>query len=148
VGDCVPFYFCPRSVMLYLLHKANLHGLSYQGGQRPIVHLEADLRAGVEWANQNDRRWALTLSNAGSYYFEDRCDLDCLHEIDWDAVKARYWQHCKERKQAEFLLERSFPWHLVERVGVSSEATYRGVVQALPASGHRPPVEILSDWYY
>ena len=20
VGDCVPFYFCPRSVMLYLIH--------------------------------------------------------------------------------------------------------------------------------
>lgn len=23
VGACVPFYFCPRSVMLYLLHKGN-----------------------------------------------------------------------------------------------------------------------------
>ena len=81
-------------------------------------------------------------------YFEDRCDLDCLHEIDWDAVKARDWQHCEERKQAEFLLEHSFPWHLVERVGVYSEATYRGVVQALPVGGHRPPVEICADWYY
>ena len=148
VGDCVPFYFCPRSVMLYLLYKGNHPRLTYRGGQRPIVHLEADLRAAVEWANQNDHRWALTLSNAGSYYFEDRCDLDCLHEIDWDAVKARDWQHCEERKQAEFLLEHSFPWHLVERVGVYSEATYRGVVQALPVGGHRPPVEICADWYY
>ena len=23
VGDCVPFYFCPRSVMLYMIHMAN-----------------------------------------------------------------------------------------------------------------------------
>lgn len=23
VGDCVPFYFCPRSVRLYVLHMAN-----------------------------------------------------------------------------------------------------------------------------
>lgn len=22
VGDCVPFYFCPRSIMLYLIHQA------------------------------------------------------------------------------------------------------------------------------
>ena len=24
VGDCVPFYFCPRSVMLYMFYKDNL----------------------------------------------------------------------------------------------------------------------------
>lgn len=23
VGECVPFYFCPRSIMLYLIHRAN-----------------------------------------------------------------------------------------------------------------------------
>ena len=27
VGDCVPFYFCPRSVMLYLIYQANHAGL-------------------------------------------------------------------------------------------------------------------------
>ena len=35
VGDCVPFYFCPRSIMLYLLHKANDPELIYRGGQAP-----------------------------------------------------------------------------------------------------------------
>jgi len=43
VGDCVPFYFCPRSIMLYLIHQANHPELAYRGGQDPIVHLEADL---------------------------------------------------------------------------------------------------------
>ena len=42
VGSCAPFYFCPRSVMLYLIHKRN-EELAYKGGQEPIVHLEADL---------------------------------------------------------------------------------------------------------
>lgn len=50
VGECVPFYFCPRSVMLYMLHKGNHPQLAYQGGQGPIVHLEADLRNVVAWA--------------------------------------------------------------------------------------------------
>ena len=45
VGDCVPFYFCPRSIMLYLIHRANDPELVYRGGQGPIVHLEADLQA-------------------------------------------------------------------------------------------------------
>ncbi|MFN8587276.1 MAG: DarT ssDNA thymidine ADP-ribosyltransferase family protein [Candidatus Eisenbacteria bacterium] len=35
VGDCVPFYFCPRSVMLYLIYRGN-HGadLSWRAGGR------------------------------------------------------------------------------------------------------------------
>ena len=51
VGDCVPFYFCPRSVMLYVISMRNHAELSYQGGQEPIVHLEADLYDVVAWAN-------------------------------------------------------------------------------------------------
>ena len=69
VGDCVPFYFCPRSVMLFVIHKANHPELSYHGGQEPIVHLEADLRQTVAWAEENNQRWAFTLSNAGANYF-------------------------------------------------------------------------------
>ena len=74
VGDCVPFYFCPRSVMLYLIYRANDPELSYRGGQAPIIHLEADLRQTVDWATQNQLQWAFTLSNAGSYYFEIKPD--------------------------------------------------------------------------
>ena len=148
VGDCVPFYFCPRSVMLYMIHRANDPDLSYKGGQGPIVHLEADLLAAVAWAEESKRRWAFTLLNAGARYFDDRADLAQLGEIDWDAVQARDWQDCKERKQAEFLLEHSFPWHLVERIGVCSQQTYQQVQRAMIASSHRPRVAIKRDWYY
>ncbi|HEY1528534.1 MAG TPA: DUF4433 domain-containing protein [Candidatus Angelobacter sp.] len=148
VGDCVPFYFCPRSVMLYLMYQGNHPDLVYRGGQDPIIHLEADLHAVVDWANQAGRRWAFTLSNAGSYYFEDRSDLSQLDEIDWDAVQARQWQNCKERKQAEFLLEQSFPLQLVERIGVRSRIQYQQVFNTLPVGGRQPNVEICPNWYY
>jgi len=148
VGDCVPFYFCPRSVMLYLMYQGNHPDLVYRGGQDPIIHLEADLHAVVDWANRKKRGWAFTLSNAGSYFFEDRCDLSQLNEINWDAVQARQWQNCKEGKQAEFLLEHSFPFQLVERIGVHSKAQYQQVVNTLPNGEHRPNVEICADWYY
>ncbi|EOZ8682261.1 DUF4433 domain-containing protein [Pseudomonas aeruginosa] len=147
VGECVPFYFCPRSVMLYLIFRQH-QDLTYKGGQGPIVHLEADLHATVQWANVQARRWAFTLSNAGSNYFEDRADLAQLNEINWDAVAARIWHQCKEPKQAEFLLEQSFPWHLVERIGVQSRQIYTQVANALPAQGHRPTVELRPEWYY
>ena len=148
VGDCVPYYFCPRSVMLYLIYQGNHQELGYRGGQGPILHFEADLRAVVAWANAQPARWAFTLSNAGSYFFEDRNDLARLSEINWTAVQARDWRAHKEGKQAEFLLEHRFPWHLIERIGVHSPVVYRQVVNTLPANGHRPPVEVRADWYY
>lgn len=147
VGDCVPFYFCPRSIMLFLIHCRNPQ-LHYQGGQGPIVHFEADLQATTAWANAQPLRWAFTLSNAGSKFFEDRCDLAHLYEVDWTAVQARNWQQHKDGKQAEFLLENRFPWHLVERIGVQSRAIQQQVTNALPAGGHQPAVEVQPDWYY
>ncbi len=33
VGQCVPFYFCPRSIMLYVIHRADSDELAYKGGQ-------------------------------------------------------------------------------------------------------------------
>ena len=148
VGDCVPFYFCPRSVMLYVISCANHPELSYRGGQCPIVHLEADLRSTVAWANKKGLRWAFTLSNAGARYFEDRSDLGQLNEIDWKAVQARDWQACKEGKQAEFLLERRFPWKLVSRIGVYSSAMYHQTERALSNAAHSPAVEVRREWYY
>lgn len=147
VGQCVPFYFSPRSVMLYLIHMRNAE-LAFKGGQDPIVHLQADLLNTVAWAEANQRRWAFTLSNAGSYYFEDRADLAQLNEIDWGAVAATDWRQCKERKQAEFLLEDGFPWRLVEGIGVRSNMVAAQVAHALPSGGHRPPVGLRPGWYY
>lgn len=147
VGQCVPFYFCPRSVMLYIIHKRGAD-LAYHGGQEPIVHLEADMHATVAWANAHGLRWAFTLSNAGAYYAEDRADLSCLHEVDWEAVNARDWRGHKEGKQAEFLLEQNLPWPLIERIGVLSQPVAHQVAHALPAGGHRPPVQLMRDWYY
>lgn len=148
VGDCVPFYFCPRSVMLYLIYQGNHPELAYRQGQGPILHFEADLHAAVAWANAQPSRWAFTNSNAGSCYFEDYNDLAHLGKIDWNAVQALKWVQCKEGKQAEFLLEHCFPWHLIERIGVQSPIVYRQVVNALPSNGHRPTVEVRPEWYY
>lgn len=150
VGDCVPFYFCPRSIMLFLFYRNNHPELTYHGGQEPIVHLEADLRRTVEWARAHDQRWAFTLSNAGSGYFESRCDLDQLGEINWAAVQNRDFRapSVKEGKQAEFLVERRFPWSLAERIGVHSEAMAQQVANALHGAEHRPRIEIKREWYY
>jgi ssDNA thymidine ADP-ribosyltransferase DarT-like protein len=150
VGDYVPFNFCPRSVMLYLIHCANHPDLTYRGGQEPIVHLEADLHEVVEWTESKDRQWAFSLSNAGSYYVELCEGLDQLHQINWAAVSETDFRspEVKEGKQAEFLVHGSFPWKLVRRIGVYSASIKARAEASLEGATHRPPVEILRHWYY
>lgn len=150
VGASVPFYWCPRSVMLYVLHKGNHSGVTYKGGQEQIVHLEAPLFDIVEWAKQEGRRWAFSLSNAGAQYSEFRTKLADLGDINWDAIQNNYWSDpdVKEGKQAEFLLESYFPFTLVQRIGVQNAAVGKRVHAALTGSPHRPRVEVLPAWYY
>ena len=146
VGACVPFYFSPRSVMLYLLHRGNQ--VEYKGGQEPIVHLVVDLHEVVEWAEGQGRRWAFTLSNAASGYFEDRADLAQLGEIDWEAVKSRDWQAVRDRKQAEFLVEQAVPWSLVRGVGVQTERMAHRVAGIISKAGEKTPTKVIQKWYY
>ncbi len=150
VGDYVPFYFCPRSVMLYILHMGNDPELTYRGGQDPIVHLEADMKAVVKWADEAGRRWAFSLSNAGAYYTEFRKDIAKLNEINWPAIAASNFRppDIKEGKQAEFLLHGSFPWELVSRIGVGSQMIAQRAHSALGSANHRPVIEIKTDWYF
>ncbi|HEY3936738.1 MAG TPA: DUF4433 domain-containing protein [Bryobacteraceae bacterium] len=150
VGDYVPFYFCPRSVMLYIIHMGNKPDLTYKGGQGPIVHLEADMNSVVAWANQLGKRWAFSLSNAGAYYTEFCNDIAHLDLIKWPAVANRDFRSpdVKEGKQAEFLVHGSFPWHLVNRVGVLSDRVARRAHAALGSAPHRPVIEVRTDWYF
>ncbi len=150
VGDYVPFYFCPRSVMLHLIWRANHPDLSYRGGQGPIVHLEADMHEVIEWAQGQARRWAFSLSNAGAYYVQVRDRLDQLDQVNWIAVATMDFRSAdmKEGKQAEFLVHGSFPWELVQRIGVNSVETKMRAEASLAHASHRPPVEILRHWYY
>lgn len=150
VGGYVPFYFCPRSIMLFLIHCANHPELAYRGGQGPILHLEADLREAAAWAEAQGRRWAFSLSNAGAVYTEFRNRLDQLDEVDWAAVAATDFRDAqvKEGKQAEFLVRDFFPWHLVRRIGVIDAGIYGQVLHALSGAAHRPAVEVRREWYF
>ncbi len=150
VGEYVPFYLCPRSIMLYILHKGNHPDVTYCGGQDPIVHLAADLRATVAWAEEHRRLWAFSECNAGARYANFYADLVDLGRIDWVAVDATDFRDrsVKEGKQAEFLVHESFPWSLIEGIGVRNASTRERVREAFVGADYRPPVTIQPAWYY
>lgn len=150
VGDYVPFYFCPRSVMLFVIHRANHPELTFREGQGQIVHLEANVHKVIEWAEAHGQRWAFSLSNAGARYTEFRARIQDLDQLDWTAIRSTDFrdQQVKERKQAEFLLRERFPFELVERIGVASTAIHARAAAALADSDHRPAIEVRPEWYF
>lgn len=80
-------------------------------------------------------------------------DLTQLTEIDWQSVHAERWSGSgiapaiKENKQAELLIEYSFLWHLVERIGVHSQLTYlqAGIVLRQSRSVINPTLSLGND---
>jgi ssDNA thymidine ADP-ribosyltransferase, DarT len=150
VGQYVPFYFCPRSVMLYILFRGNSPDLDYAGGQGPIVHLQADLKRVIDWAEETEIQWAFSDRNAGAYFATFSSEQDDLAGLDWAAIGNPDFRSSvvKEGKQAEFLVFESFPWDLFECVGVYSERIRQNVEELLEDAQPRPNIIIRRDWYY
>jgi hypothetical protein len=141
LGEYVPFYFCSRSVMLYVVHRGHD---GYSGGQDQIVHLVSS----VATATRIAKHWAFTDRHAELGYAEYFESLDQLKNVDWSVMPERQWggnQDLKERRQAEFLVHQCFPWAAIERIVVRNE-DIRKQVHAL--TGGKPAVEVQSSWYY
>lgn len=146
VGDYVPFYFAPRSPMLYAISRNAVEG--YADGQSPVIYLcstaEAVVRSGL--------RWVFTEGHADMDYTDFFDDLKDLDKIDWKLMEARYWHDTdedpdrKRRRQAEFLVHEFFPWKLVSYIGVYDYATAETVRKIL--QGDNPKIGIERGWYY
>jgi hypothetical protein len=145
--DYVPFYFAPRSPMLYFV---NLGGPRYPERQLPVVHLASSAQA-VYAAN---RPAVFTNGHAIMALSDFFTDLADLNQIDWDVMASRWWNDTQEhpgrkrRRQAEFLVLRFFPWSLVTEIGVLNRTVAAQVQSELRGARHKPPVVVKPDWYY
>ena len=150
VGQYVPFYFCPRSIMLYILHKGNHQELTYKGGQQPIVHLQADLNSVIHWANTQNINWAFSDRNAGAYLATFYNDLSYLSQLNWSAIRATNFQDAqiKEGKQAEFLMFDFFPWQLIEKIGTFDNTIVPSIQNVLTSIKHKPMISVERNWYF
>ncbi len=146
--DYVPFYFAPRSPMLYTISRGNVE--RYDEGQSPIVHLGTTIEA-VQAAGQP---FVFTDGHAIMAFTSFHTDLARLDIIDWEVMRAQYWADTaddldrKRRRQAEFLTYTVCPWTLITEIGVYNRQVQVEVEHALSNSPHRPVVHVRRDWYY
>jgi hypothetical protein len=141
IGEYVPFNFCPRSVMLYAVHRGHQN---YDGGQGSIIHLVSRVRSAVALG----REWFFTDRHAEVGHALHLDSLDRLEEVPWKVMPMRQWQEVKEERQAEFLVRSFFPWTAIESIAVIDEATRESVNVHLGSSSHRPEVYVRREWYY
>lgn len=143
LGNYVPFNFCPRSVMLYVVSQGHEN---YREGQQPIVHLVSSIDA----IRATGRPWFFTDRHADLGYANQFDTPDKLNEVDWSVMPLKYWSESevKEKRQAEFLVHEWCPWEAIESIGVMDRAMATRVEAAIAGAGHRPRVEMHSDWYY
>jgi len=142
VGEFVPFYFCPRSPMLYTINLGNTGRPA--GCQDTIVHFVSTVAVGIALG----RAWAISDGNAGASYTSFSSELSALESLDWDAIRATSWKGRTHQKSAEFLVADFFPWTAVHKIGCHNGAVANQVTALLREHAHRPLVETRSEWYY
>ena len=148
LAEYVPFFFAPRSPMLYVIHKGNVEG--YTEGQAPILHLVSS----TDIVSKSSLPFVFTDGHADvaiSQFF-DRLEL--LSKIDWEIMKGKMWDDTithfdrKRKRQAEFLVHGFFPWTLITKIGVFNRSLVDKVNLHLESAAHQPEVLVENGWYY
>lgn len=142
IGQYVPFNFCPRSVMLFVIYKGHE---DFKGGQDRVLHLISN----TDTIRLTNEHCFFTDIHADLDYAEQIDDFDRLSELDINRIiNEKYWTDFKEEKQAEFLAFESVQWQNIHQIGVKNQNIADEVNVLLQAVQHKPEVVVRSDWYY
>jgi ssDNA thymidine ADP-ribosyltransferase, DarT len=159
IHDYVPFYFAPRSPMLAAINEGLVENCPYR--QPDIVHFVSSVEAVVE----QGLTFVFYDHNATLDFATCYNNIKDLDKIDWDLFfeaprldgyckyyfdnvhKPRYIRR-KATRQAEFLVHKSFPLNLMNRVGVYSQEKAEEVQEIFDDADIDIPVEVKTDWYH
>jgi hypothetical protein len=153
VGDYVPFYFAPRSPMMYRIacdHRDAIGG-RYRGGDQPLVYLLTTTQAVID----AELAWAATDGNAANATTEFTSDPATLEGIvDWQLMKAERWSNTQDdpdrqrRRMAEFLIHDRVPTALLQWLAVYSEGHVSQLREQLDDQRLVDRIIVRPHWYY
>jgi hypothetical protein len=150
LADYVPFYFAPRSPMLYAVTRGLVSAEA--ANTERIVYLVS--------STQTLREAGLTVVASNRHAELDYADLtdedgDLDDDfVDWPLMTATYWNNTpndpdrKERRQAECLVQSCVSWQVIEGIVTKTEGARAQVRLALGTACEPPPVDVRADWYF
>ncbi|MBT8224287.1 MAG: DUF4433 domain-containing protein [Dactylosporangium sp.] len=145
-ADYVPFYFGPRSPMLYSIWRGNVP--TYGEGQDPVVYLATTVAA-IRAARL---RSVFTEGNAGAAFVQFHEDGPLLESsIDWPLMDERFWNDTPDdpgranRRQAEYLVHHAVPVGVIRMLAARTDAWARQVRGIMGAGTLALPVSVRPD---
>lgn len=156
----VPFYFAPRSPMLFAINAGNVNHCDLR--QQDIIHLETTVSRVIQLNHSvvfYDRNATLAFSNAYT-------DINLLPSVvDWELITehpaldgfCKYFQNRPsepkyvdrmEKRQAEFLVKGHVPVTSFTKIGVINNEMADKVRIILAKAGMNLAVEVKKDWYF
>lgn len=148
VADYVPFYFSPRSPMLYVIHRGNVPSVNY--GQDQVVYLCCNVNDifGNYQCCFTDRNAAVDIA----LFYSDRSKMKDV--IDWELMRSIMWNNTPddtdrmERRMAEFLIHKFAPIQLIREIGVYDQMNYKYINACLQSCRASIPIKIKREWYF
>lgn len=143
LNDYVPFYFAPRSPMLY----------SIMGAQMPqseIIYLVSSIGA----VQKVGRPFIFTNRHAYVFYASFFNELASLSEIDWDIMNAQYWNNRPNdndrmtRRMAELLVYQFVPVNCILGIAAYDQNKLDYINNLLQQLNLNIEARIRRDWYY
>lgn len=159
IHDFVPFYFAPRSPMLYAINRGSVLGCDLR--QADIVHIETT----VDNVLAHGQPFVFYDRNATLAYSQPYTDLARLDQVAWDLITeqpqldgyCKFWQSNAsnqryvdrmEKRMAEFLVKSHVPLTAVTRIGVINNSKQQEVSQIVAEYNLTIPTVVMPNWYF
>lgn len=143
VGDYAPFFFAPRSPMLFSIMKGNVGGVP--AGQDNIVYIQTRIRNVVEMK----LKWVATDKNAvldGATFGNTLRWLEC--NINWNLMSRSGFAGLSAQRMAEFLVWEAVPWSAIRGVATRTTDEQRSVDEVLRRCAVDTPTRAIPEWYF
>ncbi|MFI6022315.1 DUF4433 domain-containing protein [Streptomyces sp. NPDC051287] len=148
-ADYVPFYFAPRSPMLYVISRGGVP--TYREGQTPLVYLVTS----VDAVKASGRPYVFSDGNCANEITRHFADLSVMPSVvDWEIMNARYWANTAadgdrmRRRMAELLVHEHLPVTALDEIATYDHDHAQQVQHLIREAGAEIPVSVRREWYY
>lgn len=151
VADYAPFYFAPRSPMMYSIHMGNVPG--YTDGADRLVYLATTVEKLLDLGLDpvlTDRN--AVLDYTGFVQLREREPAEGF--IDWPLMDEQFWFDSesypdrRERRMAECLVHSAVPWEAFLFIGAHSQTVVDEVGNLIGQEASTPRVALRRQWYF
>jgi len=149
IGDYVPFYFTPRSIMLYNIITGYYAPKVLQRSKAEIVVIRCKIDVLAKLP-----QWFFTNGQANDDETDHFNDIAMLDQIDWTSIQGSNFMNSIEdydrsrRYQAEFLVRDIVPVEFIESIIVYNEDMLANVLQLVAIAGLKIPVHIHKPYLF